>query len=1081
MQWSPEQEQVIRHRDGNLLVSAAAGSGKTAVLVERIVQIALDGEYGTDIDRILTVTFTNLAAAQMKDRIYKRLQTESEQDPENERIRRQISLLSKSPIMTIHAFCLSVVHEYAALIPGLDPGFRVMDENEARLLSQDVMTEVLSSLYDRYEGLNSPEARNFHMMLDLYSGQKQDSQLEPLLLEIRRDIENFPNAGKWLENAVLANQDEHPELYSALQGVRDTLFAYEEAFRKEKLERGVVDYHDFELFAEQILIGPSGEPTEAAREIRDTIDLILIDEYQDSNEIQERILGAVARTEDGEPHNIFMVGDIKQSIYGFRSACPRLFNEKLENYREDALPRKIYLQRNFRSRKEVLSAVNEVFDCLMNPETGSIDYTQGHALLPGRAYQGTAQDGDEYLPKLQLLVTDKKPTSSEMTRMEAEYTADRIAEMLTDPERYQVYDKSLEGSRPVRAGDIAILLRAVSTAGPVYQKALEKRGIPAVSSAADSFFETEEIRIVMNLLRLIDNSHQDIPLEAVMHSFIFRFSSEDLAVIRTTVPATETFHEAVYLYPSECPDTELAERIRLFIRQVGMWRDWSESLRIRELLEKLYTTTGLYEYAGSMPAGARRKANLDLMLSRADAFETGMYSGVFQFLRFLDKMREKDADYEEAAGSTDQNAVRIMTIHKSKGLEFPVVFLCGIEKRFSSMDARNKILIDEEFGLGSRRLDPRMMTEYKTPRYLAIQEAKTQAQKEEEMRIFYTACTRAADRLILVGTCTSKQIEDKEKARDAASRLTPEEFRAAGSYLDWMLQIRVKKGLTQWKITEIEATDDMFDGTVVEQAEEEPGTQIRTEREEAYTAALLWKYPHAVKGIPLLLTVSQLKKTGEEDESGTEEDVKIDWQELLNRDVPSFEEGSGEEAAIFTGARGGTLFHRVLAQTDLTKLMTQEGRISELDRMCARGILTRAERDAFPMRQLAVFGESPLCRRMTASDRLLREAPFIRAFTPAELRRLVPQYPLPEEMDEQENIMIQGVLDAAFLENGAWVLVDYKTDRHFPEEVVNMYCRQLALYKEALSQITQIPVKEEILYAVRSGQEIRFEERKGNT
>lgn len=1080
MDWSPEQEQVIRHRDGNLLVSAAAGSGKTAVLVERIVQIALDEAQGTDIDRILTVTFTNLAAAQMKERIYRRLQEEADKDPGNARIHRQLSLLPKSPIMTIHAFCLSVVHQYAALIPGLDPGFRVMDENEARLLSQDVMAEVLSSLYDLYEDSDTPEAQHFHTMLDLYSGQKQDSRMEPLLLEIEKEIGNYPNSKEWLQNAIAANSGEHPELYGALQGVRDTLFAYEEAFGKEKLERGVVDYHDFELFAEKILLDPSGKPTDAAREIRDTIDLILIDEYQDSNEIQERILGAVAQTENGQPHNVFMVGDIKQSIYSFRAACPKLFNEKLATYSEDALPRKIYLQRNFRSRKEILAAANEIFECTMNPESGSIDYTQGHALLPGRAYQGTPEDGMAYVPVLQLLVSDKKLLSGDITRLEAEHTAEQIAQMLANPTAHMIYDKDLKAPRPVRAGDITILLRAVSTSGPIFQKALENRNIPAVSSAADSFFETEEIRIVLNLLRLIDNSHQDIPLEAVMHSFIFRFSSEELALIRLGVPQTDSFHEAVYLYPEEGPDEQLAERIRLFIRQVETWRDWSESLRIRELLEKLYTTTGLYEYAGSMPGGARRKANLDLMLSRADAFETGMYSGVFQFLRFLDKMREREADYEEAAGSTDQNAVRIMTIHKSKGLEFPVVFLCGIEKKFSNMDTRNKILVEEELGLGSRRLDPRRMTEYKTPHYLAILNAKNQAQKEEELRIFYTACTRAADRLILVGSCTQKELEDKEKKKDPAYRMSLEDFASADRYLDWMLLIRKKKGFTQWRIEEIGIQDAETAATMIPQVEQGPETTANTIQAEAYTEALLWKYPYAVKGIPLLLTVSQLKKTGEEEETDPEADGKIDWQELLSRDIPPLEEEDGQQTAIYTGARGGTLFHRVLAQAELTRLATQEGRIAELDRLCARGILTREERDAFPIRQLALFGESTLCRRMTASERVLREAPFIRAFSPAELRRLVPQYPLPENMDERENIVIQGVLDAAFLEDGAWVLIDYKTDRHFPDEVLTMYHRQLALYKEALSRITQIPVREEILFAVRSGREIRFDKEEGN-
>ncbi|MBQ7065152.1 MAG: UvrD-helicase domain-containing protein [Firmicutes bacterium] len=1072
MQFAPEQIEVIRHQGGNLLVSAAAGAGKTTVLVERIFRLLIDPDHGVDLDRMLIVTFTNLAAAQMKDKIYRRLMKELTDHPESERVRRQINLIPRCSIMTIHAYCLSLVRQYIALIPRLDPAFRVAEANENALLSMDVLTETVSGWYDRVDAdPDSPEAADFSCMLRQFGGARHDADLEPLVLDLYRFMESLADPWGWLARSVEMFRGEDPTLYSAMRGLERLVRDFDEAFHQEKLSRGLLDYHDFETYARQILLAPDGTESAAAREQQQQYELIFIDEYQDSNEVQELILNTVARRdEDGQTNNIFMVGDVKQSIYGFRAARPQLFMQKLRDYHLNRAPRKIFLGTNYRSREKVLEGINDIFRSLMTGGKAGIRYDENHELRAGLSFPEAPGEVACYKPEFCLLELPEE--ARDKNAAEADWVAARIEAMLRNPWEYAVYDGDLKEYRPLEAGDIVILLRAARTSGSLYRKALESRHIPASTATSQSFFDTVEIHLVLNLLSIIDNPDQDIPLEGVLHSPLYEFTSEELAAICLETDGGAGFWNRVREYAGKGRDRYLASRLQAFMEDLERWRDWSESLRVEELLDRLYRTTGLYEIMGAMSDGARRLANLDMMMERAEAFENGTYSGLFQFLRFIGRMRERQQDYEEQDEAKTSNAVRIMTIHKSKGLEFPVVFVCGLAHQFSNADSSGHFLMHEKLGIGCVRIDHERKLFFETDRLRAISKAKHDEMLAEEMRILYTAFTRARERLYAVGTIPAKKsllLPDVPEP-DPLYEIPEDEAFTAKNSLEWMLKILTNTGTNSWEFN----VEPLAGLPEQEGEQEEPRSGCSAAPEESQegpdelSERLLWQYPHGwSKGMPLLLSVSALKKPVE----APEEQGEIPWSELLKREAPAEnDEGSTE---IFRGAAGGTLFHEVVSRLDLGRLQDAEDCRQALAELARKGIITEEACRQFPVDWLVRFGNSELCARMRRTDKLLREEPFMKGYTPAELKRLVPEYPLPEGAEEQDFIVVQGVIDAAFLEDGAWVILDYKTDHTFPPRVLAMYRRQLTMYADALAAITGIPVKECLLYQVRSGREWR--------
>ncbi len=1080
MAWEKEQQEIIDHRGGNLLVSASAGAGKTTVLVERIFQLAA-AEDGVDLDRMLVVTFTNLAAAQMKERLQKSLQKALKQDPGNRRLARQLMLLPQSSITTIHSFCLSVVRRYISLVPDLDPGFRVAEEAENELLSLDVMEEVLERFYEHLEEKPEDEtSRCFQALLDNYAGTRQDTGLVPVLMNVYRFLESQPDPLRWLEEAVSAYRTEEVRLVPVLTGLKIVLTAFMEAYIAEKKKRGLVDFHDFEIYARQILLDEEGRPTRAACEVRDGYDLIFIDEYQDSNLVQEELLNAVARRdEEGEPCNIFMVGDVKQSIYSFRAADPSLFTEKLERYHTDASPRKIFLTRNYRSRETILKAVNTVFEEIMHKDLSGVDYDADQALVPGKTFPEAPEGTENFRPVFYRLHAEGKPNAEERLNRSAAFTAERIAEMLADPWRYAVFDADRQEYRALAPSDIVILLRGRDPA-LVYQKALEEKHIPALTSHSERFLDTREIILAVNLLKIIDNPDQDIPLEGVLHSFLAGFSSEELSFLRIETRREISFYEALTAYAENGSLVSLRERCRAFLEQLDRWRDWSESLSVRELLEKLYRDTSLPEYVGALPGGSRRRANLDMLLERAEDFERTIYSGVFQFLRFLERLKEKDKGYEAVPESSGEASVHLMTIHASKGLQFPVVFYAGLEKGFSDRDTQGSLLLDADLGIGAKYLDPEYMTLYETERCRRIKEAKSRRMVGEEIRVMYVALTRAVERLILVGFAEEKSTKKKDEPVSA------EECRSPMALLS-LVEEEVLK--STWTVEDVDSVPELPVAGETAEREEQPVQGVPA-ADERLSEKLLWKYPYAWnREIPLKLSVSALKSAESEEPKAdlrTENGRSIGeadssepagrkesggalpnalWDSLL---VP-FTVQPDEEAPVFAGAQGGTLFHRSLEHFDLKKLHSETGRREEVARLVQKEYLTPEEGDAFPFDWLRLFSESDLCRRMENADALVREMPFLISLTPGTLRKLVPGYRLPEEATEEEEILLQGIIDAAFRENRAWVIADYKTDRSFPEKSLAAYARQLDLYAYALRQITGSDVKEKLLYQARKG------------
>lgn len=1060
MKWGENQLKIIEHRGGNLIVSAAAGAGKTSVLVERILRMITDPEDGRSLDQMLIVTFTNLAAGQMRERLFRRISEELDQgcekgEAERENLRRQLSLLPGCSIMTIDAFCLQVLRKYIALVPGLDPGFRMGDQNEMDLLSADVLEEVLEDFYEQYD--KDPRKEEFGAMVEQFAGRSEDQDLEPLLLQVYSFMQSMPEPFLWLEKSV-KNYEGHP-LYPALRGLETVLKAFHQAFMEEKMSRGTIQFSDAEHFARQIL-WQDDAPTQAARELSRQYSEIFIDEYQDGNMLQEVILNSFARRdEEGRAENIFMVGDVKQSIYRFRFAQPELFLQKLEDYHTDRVPRKIFLQKNYRSRAEVLTGINEIFESLMRRECGGVEYSREQSLIPGGDTPDPDPGMEDFYPKIYSLSVGENPDQKSKRELEALWVAERIEEMLREGSRYGVRDEKHGGYRPLTPGDIVILLRAAKESGRIYQKALEDRHIPASAAQSNRFFDTPEICLTLNLLRIIDNARQDIPLEGVLHSPLFGFTSEELARIRIESDRSLPFHEILRRYVEEGADLLLASRLREFYRMLDQWRQWSECLTVRELLSKLYRTSGLYEYVGSMQDGQRRRINLDLLLSRSEEFEQGIYSGVFQFLRFVDRMKEREQDYEEAARGQGGNAVQIMTIHKSKGLEFPVVFLCDTGQGFKKRELEQNVLLHLEGGIGSLWLDTEKRLYFDTEIRREILERKKQESYAEEMRVLYVALTRAKDRLIVTGM--GKETWEKTGGEQ---RLTPEEILGAKSMMDWLHLILCRKEGHHWHLESARVgTSSSAEEDSLVQEEKAPRESGYTEEE--LSRKLLWRYPHGWRNeLPVLLSVSQLKKETAEEE----EEQEFSWEELLR---PAEEEPA---QAVVSGARGGTLFHEVMSRGNLGEMGGEEGREALLADLLRRGILTEKEFEAFPRAWLRRFGESDLCRRMASSPSLLREESFLCGFTPGELHRLAPRFEIPEEGREEELIIVQGVIDAAFLEEDEWVLVDYKTDRRFTSQVLSMYRTQLDLYAHALLKITGKAVKERILYQVRSGEEYKM-------
>lgn len=1320
VKWTDDQQKVIDLRNRNILVSAAAGSGKTAVLVERIITMITEGSHPVDIDRLLIVTFTEAAAGEMRERIGKAIEEKLMEQPDNLHLQKQEALLHSAQITTIHSFCLGVIRNYFNTID-LDPSFRIGDETELKLLKSDVLAELLE---ERYEEGNE----NFYHFIETYATGKSDNGIEDMILnfhnfamsypwpkqwmeqqrqtfcvdtfedmegsqwmkllmeDISRQIESFCEEYKQLigiteesdgpymyaevmerekaalnkllravkhdkmvvsneaakdngalsENAALGYRalgqqldifkwerlsskkddsvnadkrefvkDKRDQIKKELSKIKERYFyqspeemaadmtnvsevmnvlidlaiEFTDRYQEKKEERGIIDFNDLEHFALQILVKPANNstgyvPTAVAKELQDVYAEILIDEYQDSNYVQEAILTSISKIERGEP-NIFMVGDVKQSIYKFRLARPELFMGKYETYStEDSQYQRIDLHKNFRSRAVVLEGINYIFEGIMRKELGNIEYNNDARLNPGAGImpfqkslemenlekkiadtQDTeekksleeeidivrqrlvAEDEKQQFLKNELILVENNGEDKNLTaqELEARAIAKRMKEYVSGG--IKVWDKHKKAYRNAAYSDMVILLRSPKSWTDKMTEVLKEEGIPAVANVQTGYFSALEVRTILNYLLVIDNPLQDIPLTGTLSSFIGNFTEKELGQIREGASG-ETVYESLKRFVEEnAANTQmgereymakpqqlreerqlLAEKIQVFLEQLQYFRQLVPYTSVYDIIQQIYEKTGFYDYVTVLPGGSVRKGNLDMLLQKAIDFEATSYGGLFHFNRYIEKLHEYDIDFGEAKSSDgSDDVVQLMSIHKSKGLEFPIVFLAGMSKNFNQQDSRSRLVLHPDLGIGPDYVDYKLRT--KTPTLLkkVIQRQLELENLGEELRVLYVALTRAKEKLVMVGS--GKELEKLMDKWQADNVMSYRKLAQAGSYMDWVGP-RVMRQIQETGVERCEPTiaeenncvgednkqelysfalftvEDLVTEEVLEVldkesrkaellswAEHHPLSEEEKEQIASYMN-FVYKYKNDEK-IKSKLSVSELKKLYQKEEedlsvsllesSKSLKEVKVEEEtEDLEKNneqiqtvgyIPDF----AREEEIITGAGRGTIYHKVMECLVFSKVTDKSSIKQQLDDMEEKETLLPEERKLVDMRKLIGFFDSELGKRMVEADKkssLHKEQPFVMG---------IPAKEIDDTIVSEELVLVQGIIDAYFEEGSELVLMDYKTDRVSKAgELVDKYKAQLDYYQKALEQITGKKVKEKKIYSFYLGEEIRI-------
>lgn len=1269
MKWTEEQQKVIDVRGKNILVSAAAGSGKTAVLVERILSMITDEKKPVDIDRLLVVTFTNAAAAEMRERIRDALERRADEAPDHVHLQRQLVLVHNAKITTIHSFCLHVLRNHFQLA-GIDPSFRVADEGEVLLLEQEAVADVVKCAYAQYMKANAREddgeevvkpgerraeteeadkeiyketdeinAEEFREFLERFSPGKSDQVIEQTILSLYHFALGQPWPRLWLQQCrsfydgrpdeeyksawlsyivedtkqILADAEaqvqealriaEEPdgpypyqkallsdlelikqlrtgsdyESYAGLfrnmapytrlgtkkdagiseekkllvQGMRaavkDTLselrqryyydsveVLYQElsgsggnirvlthltealidTLAERKAEKNILDFGDLEHLALQVLVEHrNGEniPTAAAREYAESFEEIMIDEYQDSNLVQELILGSVSGKGEGA-QNLFMVGDVKQSIYRFRLARPELFMEKYKTYQEEkASSCRIDLHRNFRSRAEVLDGINYIFRQIMTEKLGGIVYDEDAALYPGAVFEprpGESEgcleserrtedieqslqpnpDQEQSFLDTEFLLLETE--GAEKQREEAGLVGRRICEIVG---REHVWDKETACYRPARYSDIVILLRTVTGWSDAFGEVLGEMGIPCFTGSRTGYFSAVEIRIVLSYLQILDNPVQDIPFAAVLRSAIGNVEDEELAMIRC-FSDQKYFYDCCRAYQKNGTDAMLREKLEQFFDVYERLRAKCAYTPVYRLIWELLEVTGYGEYVQALPAGEQRKANLDMLVEKAIAYEATSYRGLYHFVHYIDNLKKYEMDYGEASiGQEASDTVRIMSIHKSKGLEFPVVFVCGLGKKFNESDIRSRVVMHPEFGIACDYVDLELRTRQATLLKKVIQHKTTSENLGEELRVLYVALTRAKEKLILTGAIPDA-VAAMEKWKAAAlyqgESLSYSWLFGASTYLDWLgpALLRHPSSWTLFDAAEVDPGETVrsscqappYHMQLVSQQEHMQqvfeGESDKTVRlgqllqldtdicydqetheylEQVFTAV----YPHEGDGeIIGKLSVSELKKLSRiPDEAESEE---LYQPETVVPLIPVFR----QEKQPLAGAARGTAYHAFMENLDYSRKEELELQLEELVRC---GKMSQEESNALCLDDVRRFLKTQSGVRMERAARnetLFRERPFVLGVPANEIR---------SGWNPQEIVLVQGIIDAYFLEEGQISVLDYKTDRvNHPQELVDKYRAQLDYYARALGRLTGCKVKDKIIYSFHLGEDI---------
>ncbi len=1222
--WTKEQQDVIKLRDRNILVSAAAGSGKTAVLVERIITRLTKEK--VNIDELLIVTFTEAAAAEMKERILSAVEKELKEYPDDEHLQRQTALVHNANIMTTHSFCLGVIKNYFYKID-LDPIFRAGDEGELKLIKSEILEKLFENEYsqmrdsflnlvetyatgkkdsmllnmveriftysrstpqpnvwldeccDLYhfkskdEFYKSPiglamldhirqELYTLHELITLameqneYVGLKrmfsQDAEIVEPLLKIYNFVDLEPLIKSFAWPRMSYTNQEKEELDGAdeekngantyrtsykkkLTEIKDKFFKsdmdehlkymdcnhhilkelvrlvkeFEVLYSGEKRKRHLIDYSDMEQFALQILnYEKNGKlvPSEVAIEYQDKFKEIMIDEYQDSNLVQEAILTSVARVHRGE-YNIFMVGDVKQSIYSFRLSRPELFIDKFDTYSlEDGNKQRIDLHQNFRSRAEVLDGTNHVFYKCMKSDLGEITYDEKSALHVGANFPES--QGNE----MELRIIDMDELSEEVAdkgldfeldklHLEARDVALRIKTLMNE---HQVLDKKSNEYRPIQYKDIVILTRAKSGWNETFGEVLEEENIPVDVENISGYYDCWEISILLNYLAVIDNPRQDIPLAGALTSVFGQVTSEELAIIKTTYPE-RAFTSAVMAYANREEECELQKKLELFMNRLNYYRDMNTYASIHELLYKIVEDTGYRHYVFAMNTGEQRVANVEQLLQQALDYQRTSFKGVFNFIRYVEQLKKYKVDLGQAAkAETIVDRVQVMTIHKSKGLEFPVVFLVGAGKQFNERDNRDALIIHPELGIGIDYVNHKNREKYATLHRNVITNKKKLDNKGEELRILYVAMTRAKEKLIITGSTkdVKKQLNDiKKVSKETTGALSYYQRAKARTYLEWILpsvfhlkqfhefantyevtpnvehpdrkldipfkMVKVSiNELVNQKIEEIELYTEKSDALEFEILENQ---SLSVNEQNGVKEKIEFKYSYSEEAdYKIKVSVTELKNKKYDIESQNEaqslSQLKSKTVKNTSKIVPEFIKG--ESIEINYATERGNAFHRFMEIWDYTSEPNREIIEQFLAESIESGKIKKEYGSYLELDKVFTCLNSSIGKRMrdaALAKNLFKEQPFVLGIPAREVYG----------GDSEETIILQGVIDVFFIEDDQVIIMDYKTDGvKSPEVLVNRYQEQLELYGRAVKQITGRDVKEKIIYSFAQGSEI---------
>ncbi len=1236
VKWTKEQQQAIYEKGQNILVAAAAGSGKTAVLVERIINKIVND--GVDIDTLLVVTFTNAAASEMRERVLEAIYSKLEENPDDENLQKQITLLNKSSICTIDSFCLEVVKNNFFELDNISPNFKIGDKIEIDLLKQEIIEEIFEEKYEKND-------QDFQKLLTTYTSYKDDAPLKDLILKVYTYIQSDPFPEKWLKEKIeLFNLEEKieadfsttiwgenllsdleeelvdyikilqkvekelafdPELdkfqqtitddirklmsvketidnwdntveklnnfvfatwprkkiesdlkeyaktardnikdklkastkkifttgskqanqdildmYEILKKLEAMVVEFKAKFSTKKRQRNMVDFHDVEHFALKLLIRLDEETgeiiyTDIAKRYQEKFSEIAIDEYQDSNLVQEYILTSVSKK-----NNIFMVGDVKQSIYKFRQAMPELFLDKYHTYmkKENLTEKdnlKIQLFKNFRSKKNVLDFTNVIFQNIMSNVLGDIDYVEEEYLNLGANYEMIDQNQDIEIDILNISSSDNEKieqgiqdeedsknfnieSNTEFERLEnieieAKYVANRIKEFIDT--KYQVWDKRKNCYRDIKYKDIVILLRATSLPAPVFEQELIKAGIPVFSDSSQVYLESIEIETIISLLKVIDNPMQDIPLVAVLRSNIGNFTDNDLMEIRL-VDRYSNFYTCMKKASEEVTGS-VGKKVTEFLNNLEMWRNEQEYLALDEFIWKIYSDTGYYNYVSLMPNGILRQANLKMLFEKARKFESATFKGLYNFIRFLERLKKSSGDMEAAKIiGENEDVVRIMSIHKSKGLEFPLVFLSNTAKQFNFMDLTDNIVLHQKMGLGVKYIDYDMSIQYDTVTKAAIKNQVKVETISEEMRVLYVALTRAKEKLIVTGIVkdyhkkmekleAQKEIYDKE--HDKINPIFTKKFK---SYLDWIILVymydkNIMDEYTRYNIYDVNEIKKEFKADVKKEdcnlIEEMDKVHIDKNILSEIAKTVNKKYANILATtIPTKSSVTKLKELANEksiekrinkdihnksNENNTEikEETNIkNYKNIFN--MPDFIKNSKNEK--LSGAQKGTLIHLCMQKLDVKIQYNKSVLENMINDLVWKNILTEKEAENIDIEKILSFTKSDLWNDMKLAKKIYQEKPFYIN---------VPAREIYEEEVEEE-ILVQGIIDLYYIDkNDNIVLVDYKTD-YIPsgkeEEFIKKYKVQLDFYEKALEEALDKKVFKKVIYSTYLNKEL---------